>query len=183
MNGSYVGPNPTFQNVINAIGVSAIFLGYLNWLNSICMHGPHFENLRVCPCRGPVSLTGKNTSANSAFFTAILHVVLARASKKMFRIDASPVVAFVKHEQSIRNIAEMYLPRKSMRSVQIKNPITTNSLTANPIPARRSFIYQRPKSFFRWLLGAFSITSPTAIFCEIWPVPVTLVRGKYALTA
>lgn len=94
--------------------------------------------------------------SNTAFFGAILHVLLGRTNEKVARVNAKSVITRMANIKTRWDWSFMDLPRCSMRNrrptwvvIKIKHAISgLFGYIANPKPTLTSFFNFWPESFF-----------------------------------
>lgn len=151
-------PNFIVHNIENGFSIDSIFLGQFG-LNS-CAISQLFSNLiRFFNGQLAVAICGSIMNRRrtiSSFFKHVIHIVLKSAKKQMVRINAGWIITFMKNEKIFRYGAIVNFIRNSMGSFftfisPSEGHLSVLHLTRPapiPNPARFSFFYLLPESFF-----------------------------------
>lgn len=104
-------------------------------------------------------------SCLSAFANFIRRIIGVRPKKEVIRANTGPVIAMVADELTVRDWAEVQLPREPMSddvfSINLKSSVTKTRVGPLISPAARGLLHVSPEPFFRQSKAPDSSTSET----------------------
>lgn len=153
-------PLPLNDEEDGALAYAEEFCQHVQRNNTRAIHGANLDNLNL----GQFCRSGARTTlgVKPTLYRAINHIVRVRSNKKMSRIAARAVVAFVAHLKSFWNWSVCKHPRNTMGDVSAKCAIAVSEpavsvvgFTSKPWPTiiRATFLNLSPESGFGWCFG------------------------------
>lgn len=146
-------PTASFYNVMNCLWANAIFFSQLLTTDLIKnVPAPYFFYCFICELSHCMPLSFSSVLANH-----VGNIFMVCPKKKMRRVNASRIVAFMEDTKAFFDFSEMNAPRKAMccyytsvPSSLSYNPISILEYWANPHPTIIGLSYSCPKSIFNW---------------------------------